>query len=148
MDIRVTIIISIAVLLFTMYYLEKELKKEQIFWGYAMLGVLFGLTSVFSVAKHSPSSSYYITFTVLFILIAILYYESEEERVEIKKKVPKKKKPKKKKIAAKELKAERESYQTLLSKLEDSFREGDISKSVYEKQKAEYLKKLEELESR
>jgi hypothetical protein len=39
MDIRITIIISIAVLLFTMYYLEKELNKEQIFWGYAILGL-------------------------------------------------------------------------------------------------------------
>jgi uncharacterized membrane protein len=84
-----------------MYYLEREMEKKQIFWLYAILALALGLISVRAVAKHQPNFDFYITFTVLFILIAILYFEEPEEEEEPpeveKKQKKKKKKPKKKK---------------------------------------------------
>jgi uncharacterized membrane protein YfcA len=99
MEMRTAFIVGIAVLLFTMYYLEKEMEKRQIFWLYAMLGLALGLISVRAVAKYQPNFDFYITFTVLFILIAILYFDEPEEEAEPpeKEKKEKKKKPKKKK---------------------------------------------------
>lgn len=94
MEMRTAFIISIAVVLFTMYYLEKEMEKRQIFWLYAGVGVALGAISVNAVAKDQPNFDVYITFAVLSILIAILYYDEEEE---VAKPPEKKKKPKKKK---------------------------------------------------
>ncbi len=95
MEMRTTFIIGIAVLLFTLYFLEREMKKRQIFWLYASLGVVLGAISVYTVAKQQQNFDYYITFAVLFVLIAILYYDEEEE--ELPDKEEEEEKPKKKK---------------------------------------------------
>jgi|GEM_PF-1357270 SNF family Na+-dependent transporter len=95
MDVKTTFIIAMAIVIVTMYYLEREMKKEQIFWLYSGLGVLFGLASVYTVAKDIPSYDYYITFAVLFILIAIIYFDQEESAVESKEKPVKKAQKKK-----------------------------------------------------
>ena len=101
MEMRTAFIIGIAVLLFTMYYLEKEMEKRQIFWLYTGLGIALGLISLRAVATRAPNFDLYITFTVLSILIAILYFEEgEEEKPPEKTKknqTKKKKKPKKRK---------------------------------------------------
>lgn len=100
MDIKLALGIGVGLLLFTTYYLEKQVSREQIFWGFAGAGVAFGLLSVYTVAKRIPSYDYFITFAVLFILIAILYFEeeapqeSESEEVEAKQEEEPKKKGK------------------------------------------------------
>ena len=94
MEMRTAFIIGIAVLLFTMYYLEREMEKKQIFWLYAGIGVALGIISVRAVAQQSHNFDFYLTFTVLSVLIAILYFDEEEEAPPQKEK---KKKPKKKK---------------------------------------------------
>jgi len=81
MDVRTTFIIAIGVLLFAMYYLEKEMKKEQIFWLFAVLSVLFGVAGVYAVAKKQ-NYDYYIFFAVLSVLMAVLYYGEPEKEVE------------------------------------------------------------------
>ncbi|MEE9564369.1 MAG: hypothetical protein V3V63_01530 [Candidatus Hydrothermarchaeaceae archaeon] len=95
MDVRTTFIIGIAALLFTMYYLEKEMEKRQIFWLYAGIGIAMGIISVRTVVKDLPNFDYYITFAVLSILIAILYHDEPEEEAEPPKKEKKKKKKRK-----------------------------------------------------
>ncbi len=95
MDVRTTFIIGIAALLFTMYYLEKEMEKRQIFWLYAGIGIVMGIISVRTVVKDLPNFDYYITFAVLSILIAILYHDEPEEEAEPPKKEKKKKKKRK-----------------------------------------------------
>lgn len=75
MDIRWVFFLSVAVVLFTFYYLEREMEREQIFWMYAVLGLIFGLTSVYTVAKNISSYDYFLVFTAIFLLISILYYE-------------------------------------------------------------------------
>jgi peptidoglycan/LPS O-acetylase OafA/YrhL len=102
MDVRLTFLIALGIIIVTFYYLEKEMGKEQIFWLYAVLGVLFGIASVYTVAKNMQSYDYYITFTVLFVFVAILYYEHGEPEVEGTKKagevkVIEEEKPRKKK---------------------------------------------------
>ena len=96
MEMRTAFIIGIAAVLFTLYYLEKEMEKRQIFWLYAGLGVALGITSVYMVAKQSPNFDYYLTFAVLSVLIAILYYDEPEEDAKLpdKEKKPKKRKHK------------------------------------------------------
>lgn len=96
MEMRTAFIIGIAAVLFTLYYLEKEMEKRQIFWLYAGLGVALGITSVYMVAKQSPNFDYYLTFAVLSVLIAILYYDEPEEEAKLpdKEKKPKKRKRK------------------------------------------------------
>ena len=96
MEMRTAFIIGIAILLFTMYYLEKEMEKRQIFWLYTGLGIALGLISLRAVATRAPNFDFYITFTVLSILIAILYFEEGEEE-KPPEKTKKKKKPKKRK---------------------------------------------------
>lgn len=91
MDVRLALGIGVGLLLFTTYYLEKQVPKEQIFWGYAGLGVVMGLASVYTVAKRIPSYDYFITFAVLFILLAILYFEDEAKTGGEKQKKTKKK---------------------------------------------------------
>ncbi len=79
MEVKLALGAGIVILLFTMYYLEKQMEREQIFWLFAGLGVIFGIISVYTVAKDMPTYDYYLTFSVLFVLIAILYYETEKE---------------------------------------------------------------------
>lgn len=100
MEMRWAFIIGIAILLFTMYYLEREMEKKQIFWLYAGLGVVLGIISVRAVAQRSHNFDLYLTFTVLSILIAILYFDEGAKvapPVKEKKGKRKEKKPKKKK---------------------------------------------------
>ncbi|MBU2560589.1 hypothetical protein KKA03_06810 [archaeon] len=98
MEMKWAFIIGIAILLFTMYYLEREMEKKQIFWLYAGLGVVLSIMSVRAVAQQAHNSDFYLIFAVLSILIAILYFDEEEEKAPPQKdKETKKKKPKKKK---------------------------------------------------
>lgn len=75
----ISFIAGIALVLFTMYYLEKEMEKRQIFWLYAIAGVALGAASLRIVVKGGNNLEYYITFAVLSILIAILYHDHETE---------------------------------------------------------------------
>jgi predicted tellurium resistance membrane protein TerC len=100
MEMRIAFIIGIAVLLFTMYYLENEMEKKQIFWLFAGLAVVLGIISVGAVAQQAHNfDNTYLILTVLSVLIAILYFDEPEEEAppQKNKKKKKKKKPKKKK---------------------------------------------------
>lgn len=82
MDVRIVLAVGVGLLLFTTYYLEKQVPREKIFWGFAGAGVALGVTSVYAVAKRLPNFDYIITFAVIAILIAILYFEEEKEEAE------------------------------------------------------------------
>lgn len=88
MDIRILFIVSVAILLFTLYYLEQTFERDQIFWLYASLGLVFAIISVFTVARDHPTYEYFLGFTTLFILIAILYYGTEGEEETAKESLP------------------------------------------------------------
>ncbi|WP_456473907.1 hypothetical protein [Candidatus Pyrohabitans sp.] len=78
MDARVVFGIGVALIIFAMYFLEKEIKRKEIFWLFSGLGVLFGIISVYTVAANKQNFDYYIAMAVLFVLIAVLYFEDEE----------------------------------------------------------------------
>jgi hypothetical protein len=78
MDARVVFGVGVALIIFTMYFLEKEMKRAEIFWLFSGLGVLFGIISVYTVVKDKPNFEYYIAMAVLFVLIAVLYFEDEK----------------------------------------------------------------------
>ena len=77
MEPRYIFISGIAILLMTMFYLEKQLKKEEIFYLFSAIGIAFGLISVYTVAKNILSFQYFIAGAVICTLIAVLYYENE-----------------------------------------------------------------------
>ncbi len=77
-DVRITFVIAIGILLFTIYYLEREMKRDDIYWLFAGLSVITALATTYLVAKKSDLYQAFITFTVVFILIAILYHDSGE----------------------------------------------------------------------
>ena len=79
MEPRYIFISGVAILLMTMFYLEKQLKKEEIFYLFSIIGIALGLVSVYTVAKDIPSFQYFIAGAVICTLMAILYYEKEEE---------------------------------------------------------------------
>ncbi|MFQ5815798.1 MAG: hypothetical protein ACE5G7_04800 [Candidatus Hydrothermarchaeaceae archaeon] len=78
MDIRTTFVIAMGILLFTMYYLEKEMDRDQIYSLFAVLSAVMGLGTVYLVAKRSQFYEFFIILTVLFVVISILYHEGEE----------------------------------------------------------------------
>ncbi len=67
--------VGVALVIFAVYYLERELGKTEIFWLFSGLGVLFGGISVYTVVKNQPNFEYFIAMAVLFVLIAMLYFE-------------------------------------------------------------------------
>lgn len=69
---------GLGILLFTVFFLEKQMARDKIFWLFSGLSVLFGLLSVVAVIRAMDKFDYYITFTVLFVLVAIFYVEDEE----------------------------------------------------------------------
>ena len=89
------VVLAIVLILFNMYYLEDEIGKEGVYWIYSILGVVFGVISVFAVAKDSPNERSYITLAVLCVLLAILNYGEEEDEEPLDVEEPKKKKRKK-----------------------------------------------------
>ncbi len=93
--VRMAVGLAILLILFNMYYLEDEIGKEGVYWIYSILGVVFGVISVFAVAKDSPNERSYITLAVLCVLLAILNYGEEEEEEPLEVEEPKKKKRKK-----------------------------------------------------
>ncbi len=93
--VRMAVGLAILLIFFNMYYLEDEIGKEGVYWLYSILGVVFGVISVFAVAKDSPNELSYITLAVLCVLLAILNYGEEEEEEPPEVEEPKKKKRKK-----------------------------------------------------
>lgn len=93
--VRMAVVLAIVLILFNMYYLEDEIGKEGVYWIYSILGVVFGVISVFAVAKDSPNERSYITLAVLCVLLAILNYGEEEDEEPLDVEEPKKKKRKK-----------------------------------------------------
>ncbi len=92
-DIKTVFLIGIGAAVVTMYYLEREMERVQIFWMWGALGVIFGIASVYTVSKDIETYKYYIIFSVLSILLAIMYYdtgEDVEETKKVKKNAPKK----------------------------------------------------------
>ncbi len=75
MDFRTSIIIAIGIFLFASYYLEKEMGREKVFWLFSGLSVLTGAASAYAVAKRHPYFDALITLTVIFIFMAIIYFE-------------------------------------------------------------------------
>ncbi len=102
MDVRTSFVIALGILLFTMYYLEKEIEREQIYMLFAGLSAVTGLSTAYMVAKRSGSYDFFMILTVVFIIIAILYQEDEEG--EQKEEVQKKKEDKHKKKAVRKKK--------------------------------------------
>lgn len=74
--------VGVALLIFAMYFLEREMKRAEIFWLFSGLGVLFGIISVYTVTKDKPNFEYYIAMAVLFVLVAVLYFEDEPKKAE------------------------------------------------------------------
>ncbi len=95
--VRMAVGLAIVLFLFNQYYLEDEISKDGVYWLYSILGVVFGVISVFAVAKDSANERNYITLAVLFVLLAILNYEGDDEEEELPtaEEEPKKKRRKK-----------------------------------------------------
>jgi len=72
--------LGVALVIFAMYYLERELKRDEVFWVFSGLGVLFGIISVYMVAGNRPNFEYFIAMAVLFVLVAMLYFNEEAEK--------------------------------------------------------------------
>ncbi len=78
MDIRFVFMAGLFVVVFTLYYLEKEISRREIFWLYSGLALLMGLISLYYVVYDKPNFEYYIAMGVIFILMASLYFEEGE----------------------------------------------------------------------
>jgi len=105
MDVRTSFIIAMGILLFTMYYLEKEMERDQIYLLFAGLSAITGAGTAYMVHKRSDFYEFSMILTVTFVLIAILYHEDEEP--EIKEQVKKKKPGKEKKEPGKKKKGKK-----------------------------------------
>lgn len=70
--------VGIGVIIFTLYFLEKEIGKMEIFWLYTGLAIFLGLVSVYTVASDKSSYEYYITMAVIFVLMAMFYFDEGE----------------------------------------------------------------------
>lgn len=79
LDVRQTFLIGIAVLLFSKYYLEKQYSEAEIYWIYAILSLILGLMSAFTVITDHPSRGNFIPLTALSITLAIIYYHDEDK---------------------------------------------------------------------
>lgn len=86
MDIKLMTLIGVALVIIASNYLEKEMERWQIFWIFAVLGLILGIASAYTVAKDLPSRVYYMTFSVLFILMSILYSDESAPAAEAKEK--------------------------------------------------------------
>jgi len=78
MDIRFVFMAGLFVVVFTLYYLEKEISRREIFWLYSGLALLMGLISLYYVVYDKSNFEYYIAMGVIFILMASLYFEEGE----------------------------------------------------------------------
>ena len=83
LDVRGVFVIGVSVYLFTRYYLEKEYGSEEIYWIYSLLSAVLGLMAAITVINASPSKAYFIPFTALSIVMAVLYHgdDSREKAV-------------------------------------------------------------------
>ena len=79
---RLMILIGVAAILATRYYLEKEYDKETIFWMYSILTLVLGLFSAYTVITDHSARAMYIPLTVISTVIAIIYYESDDGKNE------------------------------------------------------------------
>lgn len=79
LSVRAMFIIGVGFLLITKYYLEKQYKSGDIFWGFSALSLILGLMAGYTVVTDHPSRQYYIPLTVIAIVMATLYYQTEEE---------------------------------------------------------------------
>jgi hypothetical protein len=79
LDARFIFIEGIVLLLFTYFYLEKHLNKEEIFWLFSALSVVLGLFSAYTVITNHPSRENYIPLTVIAIVLSIIYYQTDEQ---------------------------------------------------------------------
>ena len=77
MEPRVILILGIATLLVAMFYLEKQLEQEEVFYLFVALGIIFGIASLIAVFKNLTSFEYFIAGAVVSILIAILYWKED-----------------------------------------------------------------------
>lgn len=77
MDVRFVFIAGALIVVFTLYYLEKEISKMEIFWLYSGLAVLMGIVSLYYVANDKPNWEYYIAMGTLFVLMASMYLRDE-----------------------------------------------------------------------
>ncbi len=96
MDVRTSFIIAMGILLFTMYYLEKEMERDQIYLLFAGLSAITGIGTAYMVHTRSQFYETAMILTVTFVLIAILYHEDAEAEIkeQVKKKKPEKEKGK------------------------------------------------------
>lgn len=78
MDLMFALIAGFLVVVFTFYYLEKEISKSEIFWLYSGLAILMGFISLYNVIYSRQSFEYYILMGVFFIFMASLYFEEGE----------------------------------------------------------------------
>jgi len=79
LDVRAVFLIGIASFVFTKYYLEHQMKGEEIFWLYSLLSVFLGLLAAYTVVVDSTLRAALIPLTVVAVTLAILYYRSEAE---------------------------------------------------------------------
>ncbi len=79
LDVRSIFVIGVAAVLISRYYLEKHYKRLHLFWACAGLSTALGLISAYTVSIEHPSKGVYIPLTAIAIVMAILYYQSDEE---------------------------------------------------------------------
>lgn len=77
LDVRSMFILGIVSFLVTKYYLERQMKGEEIFWLYSLLSALLGLLSAYTVVVDSNLRATLIPLTVVAVTLATLYYRSE-----------------------------------------------------------------------
>jgi len=77
MDVRFVFVAGALVVLFTYYYLEKEISRREIFWLYSGLAILMGIVSLYYTATDKANWEYYIAMGAIFVLMASMYLREE-----------------------------------------------------------------------
>jgi hypothetical protein len=78
LDVRYVFSLGVIAFAITRFYLEKHYENSEIFWTYAVLSTALGLLAAYTVAIDHASRIYYIPLTVVSIVLAILYYQTDE----------------------------------------------------------------------
>jgi uncharacterized membrane protein HdeD (DUF308 family) len=78
LDVRYVFALGVIAFAITRFYLEKHYETREIFWMYSALSTVLGLLAAYTVAADHPSRIYYIPLTVVSIVLAILYYQTDE----------------------------------------------------------------------
>lgn len=71
---------GIGMLLLTIYYLENQYSKKDIFLFYAVGSLVLSAAAAYTSAVDHESRLDFIFFAVIFIVISVYYYEKKAEK--------------------------------------------------------------------